>query len=93
MHLKYSPRDFQVRELLDYVEEPSGEYYVHLLKKQKLDTQDALSLIASKARVPRGDIAFAGLKDRQGITEQWISIRGRRVELREPGVQLIYKGR
>lgn len=93
MHVKYAPRDFQVRELLDYPESPNGDYYVHLLKKQKMDTQDALSLICRVARVAREDIAFAGLKDRQGETEQFISIKGRRVEFREPGIQLMFKGR
>lgn len=93
MSLKQSPRDFQVRELLEFESDPSGEFYVHLLKKEKLDTQEALSLIARKSRVPRSDLAFAGLKDRQGQTEQFISIKGRRVEFKAPGVQLIYKGR
>lgn len=93
MHLKYAPRDFQVRELLDYPESPDGDYYVHLLKKQKMDTQDALSLICRKSRVQRENIAFAGLKDRQGETEQFISIKGRRVEFREPGIQLVFQGR
>jgi tRNA pseudouridine13 synthase len=93
MHLKYAPRDFKVRELLDYPESPNGDYYVHLLKKQKMDTQDALSLICRKARVSRENIAFAGLKDRQGETEQFISIKGRRVEFREPGIQLLFRGR
>lgn len=93
MSLKYSPADFKVQELLDYPADEAGEYYVHLLKKEKMDTQDALSLISRRAKVSRGDIAFAGLKDRQGETEQWISIRGRRVDIREPGLRLTYKGR
>ena len=81
MPIKQSPRDFHVRELLEFPEDPAGEFYVHLLKKEKIDTQEALSLISRNAKVPRGDIAFAGLKDRQGRTEQWISIRGRRVDV------------
>ncbi len=93
MQIKHSPRDFRVSELLDYKADPAGEFYVHLLRKVKMDTQDALSLISRLGRVPREDIAFAGLKDRQGETEQWISIRGRRVELQEPGLNLVFKGR
>ena len=93
MSLKQSPRDFQVRELLEFEEDPTGEFYVHLLKKEKVDTQEALSLICRKSHVDRVDLAFAGLKDRQGQTEQFISVRGRRVEFKEPGVQLIFKGR
>ena len=93
MSLKQSPRDFRVYELLEFTPDPEGEYYVHLLKKEKVDTQEALSLISRQSRVPRGDIAFAGLKDRQGRTEQYISVKGRRVEFQAPGVELVYKGR
>jgi tRNA pseudouridine13 synthase len=92
MHLKYSPRDFQVRELLDFEPDAKGDYGVYLLRKQKIDTQDALGLISRLARVSRADMAFAGLKDRQGETEQFISIKGRRIDFREPGVQLVFKG-
>ena len=41
MSLKYSPRDFKVRELLEFDPDPAGEFYVHLLRKEKLDTQEA----------------------------------------------------
>ena len=93
MFIKYAPGDFQVRELLEFEEDPQGAFYVHVLKKEKIDTQDALGVVSREARVPRGDIAFAGLKDRQGRTEQFISIKGRRVDLRLPDVQVFFKGR
>lgn len=93
MFLKQSPRDFLVCELLEFEEDPAGEFYIHVLKKTKLDTQEALSMLCRKTNVSRGDVAFAGLKDRQGHTEQFISVRGRRVEFKVPGLQLIYKGR
>lgn len=93
MRLKHSPIDFQVHEILDFDEDPDGEFYVHLLRKEKMDTQEALGLICRELRVPREDIAFAGLKDRQGITEQFISVRGRQLDLRERDLQLRCVGR
>ncbi len=93
MRLKVTPRDFRVRELLTFENDPAGQHYVHLLSKTKMDTMEALGVVAKLARVTRNDIAFAGLKDRQGETEQWISIRGRRVDYRGAGVQVSFKGR
>lgn len=93
MSIKQSPRDFQVSEQLEFEPDPMGEYYVYLLRKEKIDTQEALGMISKRTKVPRQDIAFAGLKDRQGRTEQYISIHGRRVEFKAPGVELLFKGR
>ena len=93
MRLKAAPGDFQVREELDYEPAADGEFYVHVLRKEKLDTPRALALVAQEAGVSRGDIAFAGLKDRQGQTEQWITIRGRRFDFRGGGVEVRFKGR
>jgi tRNA pseudouridine13 synthase len=93
MRLKVRPEDFRVRELLEFEEDPRGEHYVHLLRKEKLDTVQALTEVARICNVSRRDIAFAGLKDRQGVTEQWISVRGRRLEVRRSGLQVTFHGR
>jgi tRNA pseudouridine13 synthase len=93
MRLKVRPEDFRVRELLEYEDDPRGEHYVHLLRKEKLDTVQALTEVARACGVARSDIAFAGLKDRQGVTEQWISVRGRRLELRRRDLQVVFRGR
>lgn len=93
MRLKVTPDDFRVRELLEFRPDPSGEHFVHLLQKEKLSTQEALSRICHVAEVDRSQIAYAGLKDRQGITEQYISISGRPFEWREPGLRLTPVGR
>jgi len=93
MRLKVSPDDFRVRELLEYEADPRGEHYVHLLRKEKLDTVQALTELARVCGISRRDIAFAGLKDRQGVTEQWISVRGRRLDLRRRDLQVVFQGR
>ncbi len=93
MRLKMAPSDFRVREELSYVPSAKGDYYVHVLTKEKVDTLTALGIVAREAGVTRAEIAFAGLKDRQGRTEQWISIRGRRLDFVGQGVQVRYVGR
>lgn len=93
MRLKAGPGDFRVWEELTFEPAPDGEFYVHILRKEKLDTTRALAIVAREARVDRGDVAFAGLKDRQGQTEQWITIRGRRLEYRGEGIEVRFKGR
>ncbi|MEM7202502.1 MAG: tRNA pseudouridine(13) synthase TruD [Planctomycetota bacterium] len=93
MRLKVRPEDFRVREELDFARVPDGRFYVHLVRKEKLSTHEALARIAKIAGVPRADLAFAGLKDRQGRTEQWITIRGRRVDYRDRSLQVMFRGR
>jgi tRNA pseudouridine13 synthase len=93
MRLKVSPGVFVVREELAFEPSSDGEYYVHVLRKQKLDTHQALARVARLAGVDRQDIAFAGLKDRQGRTEQWITIRGRRLDHRASDLRVMFRGR
>lgn len=93
MRIKSEPQDFRVRELLDFEPAPQGEFHVHLLKKEKLSTHEALSAIVQEANVDRAAIAYAGMKDRQAVTEQYISIAGRPVELKLAQLTLTPIGR
>ena len=54
---------------------------------------EALSLVVQEGRVDRATIAYAGLKDRQAVTDQYVSIQGRAVELSMPGLRLSPIGR
>ena len=40
MRLKVEPGDFCVREDMRFPEARGGEYFVHVLRKEKLDTQE-----------------------------------------------------
>ena len=82
MRLKTTPEDFRVRELLQWPEVQGGAYVVHLLHKEKLSTPEALALLVREARVDRAAIAYAGLKDRQAVTDQYLTIERRAVELK-----------
>ena len=59
MRLKVAPGDFRVRESLDFVEDRNGPYFIHRLRKEKLDTLEAIRIVAAEARVDRVKIAFA----------------------------------
>ena len=93
MKLKQSPGDFRVIEALEFKQDPRGQHHVHLVTKEKLSTPDALDRIAREAGVPRQSIAYAGLKDRQAITRQYVSIEGGRVSIREAGLKVRCVGR
>jgi len=88
VRLKTIPEDFHVRELLQWPDVPGGDHVVHLLHKEKLSTPEALSLLAREADIDRGAIAYAGLKDRQAVTDQYVSIERRAVELKLPNLRL-----
>ena len=93
MRLKCLPSDFQVREQLTFTENPGGQHFVHLLRKEKLSTPEALSMIVRDGNVERGSISYAGLKDRQAVTEQFISIPDRAVDIDRPGLRVRCIGR
>lgn len=84
MRIKQRLDDFRVRELLaaDFLQE-RGEYRVYRVTKRKLTSLEAAKELAHAAGVPPADVAMAGLKDRQGVTTQFMTIRrGREVSLR-----------
>ncbi len=93
MRIKRRPEDFEVEEILKFPRDRKGKHFVHLLRKKKMDTFQALGLVARKAGVPARDIGIAGLKDKQGITSQYISIPGKRVEFRRAGLEVRFLGR
>jgi len=72
--IKQKPEDFVVDEIPAY--EPSGDgthLYIHFRKKN-LTTDQAVRAFAHALDVDRRDIGVAGLKDKVGITTQWISV-------------------
>lgn len=83
MRLKQRVGDFRVRELLrkDYLAS-EGEHRVYRVTKRKVTSQDAARALAEEARVELAEVQMAGLKDRQGLTTQYMSVaRGREVHI------------
>ncbi len=69
--------DFRVDEIPAYRPSGSGEHwYVHV-EKRGMTTPDLVRAIARAAGVTERDIGYAGLKDRHGVTTQWLSLPAR----------------
>jgi len=94
MKLKHRPNDFRVRELLaDDVLNEGGAHDVYRVTKRKLTSLEAAEVLAELANVAAGDVAMAGLKDRQGVTEQFMSLSGgKRVSLDTPELKIAHAG-
>lgn len=95
MLIKHRPEDFVVEELNEFVPQEKGSVSVYELKKKKLDTFEAIRRVAAKAQIPLDRIHYHGLKDRQGVTTQLISVERDQIpeRLRLPGVWIRYLGR
>lgn len=90
MKLKAEPRDFVVRELVDeeYFAE-RGRFRVYRVTKKKLTSLEAAGRLADLAGVQSSEVGLAGLKDRQGITTQFMSVKGgRAVFLKTPELRI-----
>ncbi|MEU8786239.1 tRNA pseudouridine(13) synthase TruD [Streptomyces sp. NPDC048637] len=75
--LKVRPEDFRVTETLG-LETASPDASTHtylLLWKRGLTTHEALGALSEAFGVEVQDVAAAGLKDEDGITEQFVSVR------------------
>ncbi len=85
MKLKSHPGDFKVEEVLrdDYVQ-AQGRHRVYRVTKQRQTSLEAARALGELASVAAGEVAMAGLKDRQGVTKQYMSIhRGRPVQYKD----------
>ncbi len=69
-----NPRNFVVEEIPLYNFSGSGEHLVLKIRKKNLTTYELLQIISEKLHIKRNDIGYAGLKDKDGLTIQHISI-------------------
>ena len=72
MRVKQSLSDFIVKELIsEGFIKPKGEYEVYLLKKKGVDTLSVIRELSKRF----GKIGYAGLKDKHGLTEQYVTMK------------------
>jgi tRNA pseudouridine13 synthase len=77
--IKQAPEEFLVREIISEKRQKlpdEGEFLIFLLRKKDYNTETAVQRIADALRIQRKNIGYAGSKDRQAVSEQFISIRG-----------------
>ena len=84
--LKSVPEDFKVIEELDFVPDGAGEHLFVLVEKTGLNTIDVIDDLARLTGLSPRQIAYSGLKDKQAVTRQWLSLHlpGTEVELNLP---------
>lgn len=70
-----------------------GRYFIYMMFKRKLSTHEAIRKLAILSDLPTSAFAFGGLKDKQGLSEQVISVDGRALKYREKNLKLTYVGR
>jgi len=93
MRLKQRPEDFSVTESWRFDDDHAGPWRVYLMDKQKLTTFEAVDRICTRFKVPRADVTYCGLKDKQGRTTQLVAVRGREVDLQDEDLRLKLMGR
>jgi len=72
---KACPDDFIVEEILGFEPSGEGEHLLLCVEKRGENTEYVARSLARWAGVAVREVGYAGLKDRQGVTRQWFSVR------------------
>jgi len=73
-HFRQSARDFVVDEIPLYPFSGEGEHLVLHIRKKNLSTWQMLDIFSNHLGIKARDIGYAGLKDKNAQTKQYISI-------------------
>jgi tRNA pseudouridine13 synthase len=91
--LRGSPEDFRVDEVPAYLPSGAGPHLYVRIEKRGRTTPDALRAIARALGVPDRDAGYAGLKDKDAVTTQWLSFPVARdpdpASLEGPGLRVL----
>lgn len=95
MRLKRQLSDFRVSEVLNESGDllGPGPWSLYRVTKRGLTTPEAVGLLAEAAGVPASAVEYAGLKDKDAVTSQFMTVLGgRRVKLREDALSVEWQG-
>jgi tRNA pseudouridine13 synthase len=91
--LRASPDDFRVDEVPAYLPSGTGPHLYLQVEKRGRTTRDVLRALSRALNVPERDAGYAGLKDRDAVTTQWLSFPVARnpdpAALAEPGLAVL----
>ena len=87
--LKEKPEDFIVDEVLGFEPSGEGEHLLLRIEKINLTTFELIERVASDFNIKQRDVGYSGLKDKQAITRQWLSLHlpGQMRDFGMPSVQ------
>lgn len=74
---KLVPEDFEVEELPAYLPSGEGEHLYLWVEKRGRDSREVVKALCAALGVDEGDVGVAGMKDRQAITRQLLSVPAR----------------
>ena len=78
-HIRQSPEDFLVEEILGFEPDGDGSHVLLQIRKRDCNTEWVARQLARVAQARNHDVGYAGLKDRHALTTQWFSVpRGSR---------------
>ena len=75
--LKETPEDFLVEEIPAYEPSGEGEHLFLWIEKRDVAADQLVRHLARSLEVSRDDIGVAGLKDKRGVTRQFVSVPAR----------------
>src|SRR5258706_13704430 len=75
MRLLPGAAHFQVTELAAYEPDGAGEHLYVFVEKEGVNSDDVADALLRATGRARGDVGYAGRKDRIAIARQWISVR------------------
>ncbi|MDO7252768.1 tRNA pseudouridine(13) synthase TruD [Helicobacter cappadocius] len=73
-HFSQNPRDFIVREVPLYHFSNEGEHHILNVRKKGLNTIEMINIFSSILGIKSSEIGYSGLKDKNAMTSQYISI-------------------
>ena len=71
--VRAAPEDFRVDEVPAYLPSGAGPHLYVRIEKRGRTTRDAVRALAGALGVPERDAGFAGMKDKDAVTTQWLS--------------------
>jgi tRNA pseudouridine13 synthase len=71
---KQTPEDFEVEEIPAYVPNGEGEHLFLWVEKRGVSTPEAAKRIARHLGLSERDVSWAGLKDKQAVTRQFLCV-------------------
>lgn len=71
--------DFRVTEIINLILD-GGDYHYYIMRKKGYKTVDVLDIIAAEKNLDIADISYAGLKDEDAITTQYIAIKDKKID-------------
>ncbi len=77
---KAQPSDFLVTEQLAFEPSGQGDFLYYFFEKCQKNTMEVLEKLCKATGLKREDLGIAGLKDKEGITRQRLSISNKKLK-------------